>query len=168
MGLRWWILLFAIVGTAVLIGSTKTYTIQPINGNSSQGLIQDNSFRAVACPLAIKSTTVGLINDLGANVINDQSYTIDSINRVISLTGENKDLIKCLIKYESSWNVNAVGDSGLAFGLLQFHEATFNFYKERYGLDWFEWKNPIHQIILANEMINDGLAFHWSVYKLCR
>lgn len=78
-------------------------------------------------------------------------------------------LIECLVKYESSGDKNAVGDSGLAKGILQFHQPTFNQYcVEKYGLIDNIW-DPNIQKECANRMLEDsfGNIKHWSVYKKC-
>ena len=66
-----------------------------------------------------------------------------------------------LIQCESNWNPQAKGDKGKAFGLLQFHEPTFNFYCDQYGYD-YSYYTPKHQITLAVEMISNGLIQHWK------
>ena len=80
-----------------------------------------------------------------------------------------KALIDCLIIYESSGDPEAVGDSGNAFGILQFWLGTFQSYKMKYGLDHLEYKNPDHQIILADRMLRDdfGNIRHWSTRHKC-
>ena len=67
-----------------------------------------------------------------------------------------------LIQQESSWNPQAKGDKGKAFGLLQFHKNTFQFYSNKYGHNDYLYYNPEHQIALAVEMISNGLIKHWK------
>ena len=64
-----------------------------------------------------------------------------------------------VIQCESSWKPNAVGDSGLAFGILQYHRPTFdNFCKGDYY-------NPYDQIDCAISMFQNNLKNHWSCYR---
>ena len=82
---------------------------------------------------------------------------------------KHQKIIDCLIKYESSGNENAVGDSGLAKGILQFHTPTFIGYCiEKYGLKDDIWDQNV-QIVCANKMIEENWSNirHWSVYKKC-
>lgn len=65
---------------------------------------------------------------------------------------------------ESSGKIDAVGDNGLAFGLYQFHENTFNMFAKDLG-EKLEWKNPEHQIKLANWSFAHGKQTHWSCWK---
>ena len=76
-------------------------------------------------------------------------------------------LIGCLIEKESGGKVDAVGDEGKAFGILQFWLGTFNHFKEKYKMSWLEYKDPGDQITLAELMLTDGYGFHWTTYKRC-
>lgn len=79
-------------------------------------------------------------------------------------------LIKCLIKHESNGNPNAIGDNGKAFGVLQFHLPTFEYFKHRYGLDYLQYEDPQDQILLANLIIGEDFnnVKHWTTYKFCK
>jgi hypothetical protein len=80
-----------------------------------------------------------------------------------------EEIINCLIRYESGGNPEALGDSGRAKGILQFHESTFNQYcVERYNFVNNIWDNSI-QIDCAKEMIDENWdnIYHWSVWDLC-
>ena len=91
-------------------------------------------------------------------------------NRSITevLLAENP-LIECLIRYESGGNPNAVGDSGRAYGILQFWQSTFNLYAEEYGLEGLVYEDPESQIILAYEMLkrNPANVGNWTAAKYC-
>jgi len=76
-------------------------------------------------------------------------------------------LIDCMVNYESGGNENAIGDSGLAHGLLQFHAPTFERYcVERYGFGDDIW-NPEIQKMCAAEMLENGLGYNWTAYPKC-
>ena len=47
-----------------------------------------------------------------------------------------------LIQCESFWNPQAKGDAGRAFGLLQFHLPTFEFYCDKYDYPDYSYYNP--------------------------
>jgi hypothetical protein len=78
-------------------------------------------------------------------------------------------LIKCLIRYESSGVPWAVGDGGLAYGVLQFHWKTFEGYKKGLGLDYLEYWYPEDQIRLADAMLQADFrnTRHWTTAKKC-
>ncbi|KKQ97138.1 MAG: hypothetical protein UT24_C0052G0009 [Candidatus Woesebacteria bacterium GW2011_GWB1_39_12] len=65
---------------------------------------------------------------------------------------------------ESSGKADAIGDNGLAFGLFQFHENTFNLFSKELG-EKLDWKNPEHQIKLASWSFANGKQGHWTCYK---
>lgn len=87
----------------------------------------------------------------------------EDINEVLNESVKYGELIKCLIKCESSFNPNATGDSGLAFGILQFHEKTFDRYCVKYNLE-LDYRNPIHQIVLCDLMLQEDFdnVLHWT------
>jgi len=64
-----------------------------------------------------------------------------------------------VIECESSWNTNAVGDSGLAFGLAQFHKPTFLAFCEG------NYYNPFNQLKCFTQMMSKGLGRHWTCFK---
>lgn len=72
-------------------------------------------------------------------------------------------LIKCLAWYESSWRTNVFGDSGRAFGVLQFHRATFDAYCEG------DYDSSIDQMKCADKMLSDDFdnIFHWTTNGYC-
>lgn len=77
-------------------------------------------------------------------------------------------LIKKVINCESEWKISAVGDSGLATGLCQYHTPTFNqFSKEYFQETGHELviENPRHQIILTVWAFDKGYHNHWTCYK---
>ncbi len=67
-----------------------------------------------------------------------------------------------LITCESRWKADAEGDNGTSFGLLQFKQATFDHFTEKYGMADAEIQNPHHQIDLAARMIANGHLDHWK------
>ena len=79
-------------------------------------------------------------------------------------------LINCLIKHESGGKTNVYGDRGKAYGILQFWKGTFHGYKTKYGLEKLEYKNPDHQIIRADRMLQDDISNlkHWTTAKFCK
>lgn len=109
---------------------------------------------------------------------------IEPVNRELPMISENTligivppvfirpivyaTLIDCLIQKESGGNPEAVGDKGLAFGILQYHRATFDHFCGKYNLT-LDYKNPDHQIRLCDLMLEDDFnnIKHWSVYKYC-
>lgn len=81
-----------------------------------------------------------------------------------------EDLINCLIQHESGGRTDVYGDRGKAYGVLQFWRETFTRYKTAYGLEDFEYKNPEHQIKLADTMLQADFSNlrHWTTAKFCK
>ncbi len=75
-------------------------------------------------------------------------------------------LINCLIKYESGGNPGAIGDAGEK-GILQFMPSTYELYCEKNGFSDNIWSVEAQKNCAA-EMIDRGLAYHWSTIKYCQ
>lgn len=69
-----------------------------------------------------------------------------------------QDLIRC----ESEWRLDAKGDKGASYGILQFKVPTFELYSKKYELEGYDIENPYHQIDLAALMLKDGYIYHWK------
>ncbi len=67
-----------------------------------------------------------------------------------------------LIKCESNWKEDAMGDSGTSFGLLQFKKDTFSLFSKKFDLPNIDIKDPYQQIDLAVRMIKEGQILHWK------
>ncbi len=111
--------------------------------------------------------TDGLKGQLEGSMVIIQGNSLWPISPVyIPYTAIHSTLIDCLIKYESGGRINAVGKANEK-GILQFKDATFKmFCVDKYGLGKNIW-NPLTQRQCADNMIGDGLSFHWSTLSLC-
>ena len=120
--------------------------------------VENTAIVPVSSPVSYKFAIKG---DLYAE---SREYTVSEMKGIV----EANSLLYCLIKNESSWNPTNIGDSGKAYGLLQFHKPTFDRYSAKYGLT-LNYYSPIDQILLAKLMINDNIqnVRHWSVYPKC-
>lgn len=73
--------------------------------------------------------------------------------------------MKRTIDCESDWNEEAVGDGGLAYGIAQFHEKTFDWMKGLAKRDDLLYKERDDQIELMAWAFSNGYAHHWSCYQ---
>lgn len=72
--------------------------------------------------------------------------------------------IKKVIDGESGWNPNAVGDSGKAKGVAQFHKPTFDDFSRLSGIEG-SYEDPYDQIKLMIWAFNNNLESHWTVWR---
>jgi len=121
-------------------------------------ILGGNSLIGSNIPFPIESRSYGILVGV------ERSY-------LRNLAGEHT-LLSCIIEEESTWDLDAIGDSGKAFCILQFHQPTFNeFCIRKYGLA--ETPEQIHdpeiQILCYQEMANDHLVEdHWpNTYAKC-
>lgn len=77
--------------------------------------------------------------------------------------GLDPDKFAALIECESQWDIEALGDNGTSFGILQFKETTFAQFSNKYMPDEeVKLHDPHDQIDLASSMIEDGYLHHWK------
>jgi hypothetical protein len=114
-------------------------------------LSQNNSLRMQIIPSQPKTAVLGAIMT--------QKWDIKELVK-------GHILIQCLIQKESQFNPYARGLAG-EIGILQFMPTTFrNFCVYKYGYKNDIW-NPEIQIRCAEDMISDGLIYHWTTAPLC-
>ena len=78
----------------------------------------------------------------------------------------NPAILISIAECESSMRHEGIyGDSGLAYGLMQFHEETFNEFKRRAGMEDLEYRNMADQVKLTAWALKNGLGEHWSCYR---
>jgi hypothetical protein len=70
-----------------------------------------------------------------------------------------------IIKNESSWNPKAVGDSGRAKSLAQFHKPTFEEFMKESGMTNLEYENGFDQITLMVWAFDNDKENHWTTYR---
>ena len=109
----------------------------------------------------------GTLNDEEPNSSGGRTemYAVSSPENPIA----HKELIDCLIKYESGGIETAVGDGGKAYGVLQYHEPTFEAFRASIGQKYMEYKNPRDQIVLTDIVLADTMANlgHWTTRHFC-
>lgn len=71
-----------------------------------------------------------------------------------------------LVAYnESGLNPEATGDHGLAHGLWQFHERTFNAFKKEAEMPYLKYHSYKDQTTLFVWAIKNGKDEHWPTVK---
>jgi hypothetical protein len=117
------------------------------------------------CALAIFTPKTTSSNDTIQITLDDPGlYLTEQISISSKLLAE-KPIIGCLITHESEGDNSKTGAAG-EIGILQFLPITFKEYSQKYGLA-LDIHNPEDQIVLAYEMIKNGLIKKWSTYSAC-
>ena len=78
------------------------------------------------------------------------------ISRVSYLYDYPEKSLTFLALKESSFRYNVVGDGGLAYGLYQYHKATWISFTKKYGLEGFNIKDPVDQTVTTIEALKDN------------
>lgn len=77
--------------------------------------------------------------------------------------GIDANVFKKVMWCESSNNPYAIGDSGLARNVMQFHKSTFISYEKKLGID-LNYDSYKDQIQLAAYMFSIGEQRQWTCY----
>lgn len=105
---------------------------------------------------------VGIILLLPKKVIVVESMLSDEpeltyVNQAPVVSEVVYEIIKC----ESQWKEDAVGDGGRAYGLAQFHRPTWDWLCELSGKD-LDYYEPHHQIELLTWALENGRGYLWT------
>lgn len=126
-------------------------------------LRQPNNMKPIAtilCLALIVGANIGITNsdDLPPSFPAKARYMVLS-NVVSTQMGIQSSQVKYVLKHESSYSQEAIGDHGLANGVAQFHKETFDGYEKLY----FK-ANGVH---LSYEKAQDQIilmAWMWKTY----
>lgn len=100
------------------------------------------------------------------SVIEENSYLARNIPHIPHIYTYGS-LIDCLIYYESSGRVDAVGKAG-EIGILQFMPLTYkHFCVDKYGLP-DDIMNPEYQKECSDKMLKENLGHHWTTLPKCQ
>lgn len=96
------------------------------------------------------------------------AYSVETAPRFITFFADlygasSEEMLETAI-CESGLEENPKGynDAGAAYGVYQFHRATFVEYAPHLGLTGADYKNPIAQIQVAAWMFANGQKAQWS------
>lgn len=95
-------------------------------------------------------------------ILNGLRQPIELPEKAIEITPEMFDLINC----ESSWDFEARGDNGRAFGPAQFWEETFDWLAKLSGEKGLEYENPGDQLFLLKWAMENNYSYLWSCAKI--
>lgn len=97
------------------------------------------------------------------NTILDYQYYLLDASRNYNISFH--DLFR-VVKCESNWKKTALGDSGKALGLAQYHKATFHRHAKFVDLEWYDYTNPYHQLDLMARAWSLGMSDEWSCKRI--
>lgn len=135
-------------------------------------------------PHAFASITLAsALLGVGSSTIAPATTTVSAVEKAAITECATPECVKQLIEFyakahdveaslalgvarcESEFKTTAVGDSGLAYGVYQFHQPTFKEFAKAYGDPSLEYKNTEDQIELAMWAISNGKGNHWTCYR---
>jgi len=117
-----------------------------------------NLYLSFSCFLLVGIIVVGFILAVPRTITIYADYIPEL---VLEKAPEVSPEVYAIIKCESSWKEDAVGDGGRAYGLAQFHRPTWDWLTELSGKD-LDYKNPQHQIELLTWAIENGRSYLWT------
>lgn len=130
---------------------------------ADQTPIQDSPKVAVSASVSTQSKTAVAANtDCSAK---DKECWKGMIERYAKRYGVDSKLVVAVARCESELRTDVYGDHGLAYGIFQFHEETFNLFAREFHLEGLDYKNPEDSIKLAVLAFANGKEDHWSCYN---
>lgn len=100
-------------------------------------------------------------------VANAQKPLLERIADTELKYGIKKDVLKNVAYCESRLqNEGRYGDHGLAYGIFQFHRATFDLFVKLSGIEGLAYLNGDDQLELAGWAFSHGYEDHWSCYLM--
>lgn len=95
--------------------------------------------------------------------INELSIN-EQINYFADKYGVDSSLMKKIVQCESHGNVEALGDGKRAYGILQYHLASFQRHEELLGED-LDYYSSLDQLKLGTWAISQGYGREWTSYR---
>lgn len=95
---------------------------------------------------------------------NDKACITELIYKYADQYEIDRDLALSVAKCESELKTTAIGDSGKARGVYQFHKPTFDLLSKKMG-EKMNYKNTEDNIKLAMWAFSTDRGFHWSCYR---
>lgn len=170
----WLALIIAFVAIGVVVKSTqnvqeflspvpdeKTY---PIPWPTIQQVI-DETIDEV-----LESGNSGSLEPTTAPEIKQESKSLirRKIDKHADAYGVDRELADCVVFRESSYNFEAIGDSGKAHGLAQFHLPTWKWMRGLMGKSTADTRmNPDDALATMCWGIASGYGNHWTPFNSC-
>lgn len=88
----------------------------------------------------------------------------EQINHYAALYGTEGSLIKKMVKCESEFKTTALGDGGRAYGLMQYHKASFERHAKLFGEE-LDYYSSHDQIKLGSWAVANGYGREWTSYR---
>lgn len=88
----------------------------------------------------------------------------EQINFFAEQYGVDSSLVKKIVQCESQGKETALGDGGRAYGLMQYHKASFERHAELFGEE-LDYYSSYDQIKLGTWAISEGHGREWTSYR---
>lgn len=106
-------------------------------------------------------------DDVVTMEIHHPKNTLEIIGYFADKYHVSKTKLTSVAKCESGLRHDGVyGDKGLAYGIFQFHEGTFNAFKKEMGLPQLSYTSKVDQIRVAAWAFSMGKAKHWTCARM--
>lgn len=156
------VLALLLIGTAVFASRVSAPTIQPFDGSSlqvgnSNTILGKSGFR-----IAVYSSLEAITQEFGENSGFTTETRKELVKREIVISsakyGVDENLITKIVQCESGFNMFAVGDSGKAASVAQFHYPTFKRYCSG---NYWDYRDQLDCMV---RMVKMNLGYNWSCY----
>lgn len=93
-----------------------------------------------------------------------ENYIQEQIDYFSQLNGVDSKLISKVVECESQYNHNASGDGNRAYGIFQYHKASFERHAKLYGEE-LDYYSVYDQVKLGTWSIANGMGNEWTAYR---
>jgi soluble lytic murein transglycosylase-like protein len=87
------------------------------------------------------------------------------VSKYAMINGLSPEKLLLIAKCESGFNQKAIGDHGLAIGIFQFHQQTWDSFSQKMGEE-LDIHSANDQAKLASWAFKNGLQSHWTCSKI--
>ncbi len=113
---------------------------------------------------AASSTSVAAISACDADA-KSKECVIELINKYADQYDVSAKLALDIANCESELKTTAIGDSGKAYGVYQFHKPTFQEFSKKFGDETLNYHDTEDNIQLAIWALAHNKGYHWSCYR---
>lgn len=111
-----------------------------------------------------KSTTSSELQ-IEPTVTIDKEYIQEKVNQFSNIYSIDSKLVSKVVECESKYDHEQEGDGGRAFGVMQYHEASFKRHAKLMGEPDLDYYSTYDQIKVGTWALANGHAREWTAYR---
>lgn len=98
-------------------------------------------------------------------IVINKTYIDEKVNQFSDMYGIDSKLVSKVIECESKYDHTNLGDGGRAFGVMQYHKASFLRHAKLMGEPNLDYYSTYDQIKVGTWALANGHAREWTSYR---